>query len=158
MQRVDGELSVRKAVFSDTALLFQWANQPIVRFQAFAQQPITWFDHIYWCHRRFVGKNGIWVGVLDNREVGQVRFDEDLQAACWLIDIHLDDSYKGKGLGLQLLNQAMQQQAALRPCYYFCALAKVSNTASCRLFEKAGFSIVGLVCLQGQWCWQYERF
>ena len=156
MRSLEPALNLRRAAYSDTCLLYQWANNPVVRSQAFSSQPISWFDHIHWCHSRIARCNTIWIAEKQSCAVGQVRFD--LRDNRLWVDIHLDENCRGKGLGLHLLERAIALQSAITPGYCFCAQVKIVNSASCRLFVKAGFVLVGLHQVQGQWCWQFERF
>ncbi|HEY7773176.1 MAG TPA: GNAT family N-acetyltransferase [Marinagarivorans sp.] len=161
-------MKVRAARYADAVTLYQWANQPLVRQQAFSQCAIAWYDHLYWFYDCLLAPDRqIWLGVADGQLVGQVRFDTDID--CFWVDIHLDNAFRGKGLAAPLLREAMVKQRLLRQAapscqllnlaessLRFCAYVKLTNSASCRMFEKVGYSLVALELVQQQWCWRYE--
>ena len=47
------DLNLRLATAEDRVLLWQWANDPVVRRNSFDTQAIDWPDHDSWCAKKF---------------------------------------------------------------------------------------------------------
>jgi UDP-2,4-diacetamido-2,4,6-trideoxy-beta-L-altropyranose hydrolase len=133
----EDSLSLRPASEDDMALFHGWANDPVVRANAFSSEPISWPAHEAWFRSRLQSDAAqLFVLEANGLPVGQVRFDLERGEAH--IDYSLDELVRGRGWGAHLLSggmQAMQRRAPVR----FRARVKSGNLASCAVFESLGF-------------------
>jgi RimJ/RimL family protein N-acetyltransferase len=122
---------------------FELANDPSVRKNAFNSDPVEWETHVNWYTKRLKSDTSQLFAAfsLEGEFVGQVRFDfVDGAAPAWEIDFSIVPSFRGQGLGVQLLWQAMRLCSASRQeSICFRGLVKANNLASARTFEKLGF-------------------
>lgn len=134
-------LSVRDADENDADLLWRWANDPVVRRNAINQGQIPWPDHVAWFTSKLDNPDShIFVGLMGDVPVGQVRFDRNRSAGVAEIDISIAPDQRGKGLGASLLLHA--EAAWRRRCYNGKLIARVkrTNSASLAMFASAGYS------------------
>lgn len=70
--------SLRLAQDDDLELLFQWANDPLVRQMAFHSEPISLSDHKNWFYFRLNAlETKIFILEENKIPIGQIRFDLD---------------------------------------------------------------------------------
>jgi UDP-2,4-diacetamido-2,4,6-trideoxy-beta-L-altropyranose hydrolase len=137
---LDG-VRVRRATMADARLLWRWANDPETRGVSLNPQPIPYPDHARWLRERLsdrsclllIGRNG--AGPL-----GQVRFDG--REANAEVSISVAPEHRGTVGGL-LLDSAVRRFRRFLPQANLVAQVKIENGASRRLFESAGFQLVG---------------
>ena len=132
---------LRKAEPTDMDLLFQWANDPVVRANSFHSEPIPYENHQKW-FRQMMSNPTVLQFILmeENCPVGQIRLNLDGDEA--EIGYSIAAEFRGKGYGhliLQLLKESVHD-------YYpqinrLLAKVKPGNTASNKLFEKEGYSM-----------------
>jgi UDP-2,4-diacetamido-2,4,6-trideoxy-beta-L-altropyranose hydrolase len=136
------EISIRRAIASDEALLFEWANDPDVRGAAFNKERITADGHRGWFSRRLADPNCmILIGEDEcGLPLGQVRFDSDLESNEATVDISVDRDVRGSGVGAQLLVAASKYWRALVPKQTAVAEVLIDNERSRRMFAAAGFA------------------
>lgn len=143
-------LSLRPACPEDSAVLWNWANDPLVRRFSFQSDPISWQHHEQWFARK-MGDPRCHIWIADDAEggpVGQVRFErQDDDAVSIAISIAADS--RGKGYAAQLLRLGLRRAARVFPGCVAHASIKVENAASVRAFESAGFSLAGRGAIQG---------
>ncbi len=131
------EILFRDIDKNDEKLLYDWANDPLVRQQSFNSQEIDYQTHQKWFARKLQDKNTLfWVAQKDEKPIGLVRFD--IQNDYAVIGVSIDKNQRGKGYGSTILTQASQSFVNVfrLPIY---AYIKQTNIASIRSFEKAGF-------------------
>jgi len=139
---MDCSLTLRSVNDSDCRLLWEWANDPLVRQQSFNSTPIPWEDHVSWfarkledpnCHH-FIGLNGA------GQPVGQVRFDVGCEAE---VDVSVDAGCRGYGYGFRLLKLTSVVLFNCTPVNRINAYVWPQNVASLRSFTKAGYRSLG---------------
>ena len=134
-------LKARLARLDDEDLILQWANDPLVRENAFTPDPIKLGTHQSWYRSRLRELDQCRfyiVETLAGFPVGQVRFERSGEA--WEIHYGLDARARGQKLGKPLLRAAI---LALRSSTNEAPLfgrVKGSNISSCRVFEGLGFA------------------
>ena len=132
-------IKLRKATYADIDLLYQWANDPIVRQGAFHTEPIPYEDHVKWFEKMMADEN-VYQYILcgDNEEIGQIRLNqEDSQA---IISYSISKEYRGKGYGSQMLKLIeVQAKEDITDIKELVGLVKYTNPASMRAFEKCGY-------------------
>ncbi|MFZ0300590.1 MAG: UDP-2,4-diacetamido-2,4,6-trideoxy-beta-L-altropyranose hydrolase [Candidatus Sulfotelmatobacter sp.] len=151
-------LSIRPAQDEDCKLLWEWANDPVVRASAFSSQMIRWDEHVEW----FRGKLNNWncriLVCLDASAVpvGQIRFEKHGVSDADL-DITVDGRLRGLGFGGRLIslgaNWAFEEWGLTR----LNAFVKPENVASAKAFERAGFESMETVIVKGQTAIHYVR-
>jgi RimJ/RimL family protein N-acetyltransferase len=79
--------------------------------------------------------------------LGQVRFNVDNGRGT--VSIGLGSEHRGKGLGVKVLDQAVEEVFQTGRVRQLDAYVKADNQASLRLFERAGFREVGKERVKG---------
>lgn len=134
-------LQARLARLDDEALILQWANDPLVRQNAFATGAIDPAIHRAWFRRRLRDLENCRLYILETQDgffVGQVRFERSGEV--WEIDYALDARARGREIGKTLLHTAMLVlRANLSETTLLVGRVKISNTASQKVFESLGF-------------------
>lgn len=96
------QLKLRKANAQDELLLFCWANDPVVRANAFSTEAIALANHHRWYEKALGSANTqIYLLEKDDLPVGQVRLEE--QDDEYIIDYSIDAAWRGHGYGLRIL-------------------------------------------------------
>lgn len=138
-------LRLRAADWEDRQVLFDWANDPDTRAQAFESGPIGWEGHLDWLRTRLSDPNCTRIFIAEGdggAQVGQIRFDRSFDAA--EIDYSVTPDERGSGLGVRLIESGCRRIHALWPDVpRVVALVKRENLASMKSFERAGFREVG---------------
>lgn len=141
-------LTHRPARPDDSALYFNWANDPDTRRQSFTSSPISLDTHANWFTRKLIDANALLL-VFENdadEPVGQVRFERQPEADMpdeIIIGLSVEASFRGQGLASQLIQQgctACRKQWGDVPIH---AYIKPDNQASIRAFKQAGFTFLG---------------
>lgn len=145
-------LQVRPATIADAALLHAWRNAPDTRSVSGDGREIPFAEHRAWMSAVLADEDRmLLVGQVGTRPVGSVRFDRD-QTGEATVSIYLAPDLHGLGLAGRLLRAgeraATKAGLAVRG---FCANVLPSNRASRRLFEAAGYSLIGNVGALERW-------
>lgn len=149
-RRTMDSLRLRVATKDDEELLWNWANDPFVRRNSFSTARITYVEHAKW-FRGKVASTDTHLWILEQRGVpiGQIRLDRTGDTSA-MVSLSVAESYRGKGIGSTLLK--MTSTKALQEHGISILEGKIilSNKASIRAFEKAGFKEVGRGELDGR--------
>lgn len=130
---------LRLAKFQDDKLLFNWANDPLVRSNAFNSKTINKTTHKEWFQSRINNKKNCVIYILETKEkvpIGQVRFEK--KNKIFYINYSLDSFVRGKNIGYIFLKKAIKKFKQNRRIRLI-AEVKRENLASCKVFEKIGF-------------------
>ena len=134
------KLEARLARLDDENMLLRWANDPLVRANAFNPEEITAETHQNWFYMRLRDSEHCKIYILETQDglpIGQVRFE--LTSDGWTIDYSIDRFARGLGLGKRLIETALSEfQAAQRHLIVF-ARVKESNAPSLSIFDSLGF-------------------
>jgi RimJ/RimL family protein N-acetyltransferase len=134
-------ITIRPAESSDARSLFDWRNDPLTRAASAGTAEVAWDEHEAWLTRVLSsGRQRIYIAMQDDgAPVGMVRFDgrDDGSAE---VSINLDPARRGRGLGLAVLQAAIDAFDGERdvPAVLH-AVIRPANAASIRLFEAVGF-------------------
>lgn len=133
---------LREARPEDAHRLFDWLNAPdSLAGKRKTAAPISWPEHETWFrHRLDDPATRLWLIEYAGEPVGQIRLSPD-DAGRRVVDIYLLPAERGRGLAQAALAEALRRAAALWPGEPVHAEVKAQNTASHRLFCKAGFSV-----------------
>jgi UDP-2,4-diacetamido-2,4,6-trideoxy-beta-L-altropyranose hydrolase len=146
---VDCEVRLRRAEVKDCKILWTWANDPLTRAVSFSTDAIPWNSHMEWFETQLVDSNALIYIATDAHDepLGQVRFR--LENGRGTVSIGLGAEHRGKGLGVKILNRAVEevfQKARVREVD---AYVKLDNQPSLQLFERAGFREAGSEKVKG---------
>jgi len=132
---------LRPAVLEDAALIFPWRNHPQVRQFFFTPEPLNFEDHCAWFERSLLLQDRVMlIAIFSGEAIGFLRFDRKDQAA--EIDIYLDPSRHGQGLGSSVLSAGLSwAKAYLLGLNLLTAKVVAANKTSQRIFEKNGFQL-----------------
>lgn len=138
-------LNIREITLDDAQILFLWANDPLTRLSSFNSDPILWDKHVIWLKNSIKNVNRtIYIVSFDGIPVGTVRFDRCEET---IIGITVSPEYRGKGLGVKMIQSACEKYLRERNDEKITAYIKNENVASIKAFQKAGFVYKG----EGQW-------
>lgn len=143
-------ITLRAPEPEDINLIYIWENStdethsslrtgPLSRFQI--KQYIENYDgEIYTLGglRFMIDCEGTTVGTVD-------VFDYDARGRHAFVGIYISPRYRRQGIALKALRQVEESMTHKVGMYALAALVAESNTASRRLFEKAGYSRAGLL-------------
>ncbi|MEQ1748220.1 MAG: UDP-2,4-diacetamido-2,4,6-trideoxy-beta-L-altropyranose hydrolase [Prosthecobacter sp.] len=133
-------LHLRLASFNDARLLFEWANDPLVRQMSFSADPISWENHIEWLNRCLGSDTFRFkIGLDDeNRSIGLVRLNREGGIAT--LSISVAPEARGQGYASKLAKLASLEALNDNWCAEIHAWVKSENTASLKTFVRAGFT------------------
>jgi UDP-2,4-diacetamido-2,4,6-trideoxy-beta-L-altropyranose hydrolase len=150
-------LQVRRATTVDCKLLWELANDPMVRASAFSPASIPWEDHVAWFESKLqTATCHILIGEAQGAVAGQVRVDERPNGQ-GEIDVSVAREFRGEGVGGRLIDLAVRELFASTAMPRIHAYILPQNTASQRAFENAGFQRVGEEQVKGHWTLHYVR-
>jgi RimJ/RimL family protein N-acetyltransferase len=123
---------VRPASGADALDVLAWRNDPVTRAMARNQDEVDTAAHLAWFGKALADpRRTFLIGEVDGEKIGMVRFDRGEETE---VSINLDPAHRSRGLSYPLLMAGLAYVggdvwAEIRP----------ENTASLRLFERAGF-------------------
>jgi UDP-2,4-diacetamido-2,4,6-trideoxy-beta-L-altropyranose hydrolase len=140
----EGGLRLRRVRKADCRQLWEWANDPEVRPVSFATEPISWERHLQWFNSKLCDPNSVLYLVVDAADIptGQVRYQIDKLRA--EVSISIAPQFRGKGYGQIVLEMATEDLFRTTAAMQIDAFVKPNNTASLRLFARAGYARVGV--------------
>ena len=128
------KLSLRDADIKDSELLFNWVNEINVRANSITQEPIIWKNHLKWFAKKLKdSETKIFILAFGDNSLGQIRID--LIDNYWNIDYSIDNKFRGKGLGKEIVRLLINKFES----YKFKATVKKQNKASLNVFINLGF-------------------
>ena len=128
-------LTLRKATVQDAELLFNWANEDVVRSNSIHSKKIIWADHLNWLDLKLSSSNFLLILEVERVPAGQIRFDFDPQENGWVIDYSISPDHRGKGLGKTIVAMGM----AYVKKFPVIAYVKLNNGPSIKVFESLQF-------------------
>lgn len=133
-------IQIRNARIEDIDTYFNWANEEAVRKLSFNSVKIPYSEHEVWFKNCLVDKNCFMYLFFITTEIGQVRIQK-LDADESIISISIDEKFRGKGYGVQMLNMSIESFRKISPKSVVSAYIKIENVASINIFEKSGFKL-----------------
>lgn len=151
------QLLMRLAELSDVDLYYKWANDLLVRQNSFNSEEINYQQHVNWFTNKLNSSECYFFLFLNyqNIPVGQIRIDESNNEK--IIGISIDENFRGKGYGVEMLNMACFHYLSKFPNEEIIAYIKENNIASINQFSKAGFSYTGHTTLKGHHSLMYKK-
>lgn len=136
---LSSNLMFKLADISHAELLYNWANDPEVRNNAFNQNTIEWNQHLSWFNNKLNSSDSeIYIFYSADQPIGQVRIDYNDDNKQWIIDYSIDQKYRGKGYGFKILKLLIDHFVDRS----FTALVKTENVFSSKIFRKLGFELL----------------
>jgi len=132
---------LRKATMQDMDLIYEWANDSVVRINSFNSAPIQYNTHVKWYNRVMSDESVLQFILMDEQiPVGQIRLNIDGDEA--EIGYSIASDYRGKGYGHKILQLVVDEVKEKYPDIK-CLVAKVKpdNKTSSRLFEHEGYEM-----------------
>lgn len=130
---------IRRATEEDCELLFQWANDSLVRQNSFSSTPISWEEHTAWyADLRKRADCGQYIYLCEEEPVGQARVTVSGEEA--EVGYSICAASRGMGHGtriLQMLADAVKKD--FPQVKTMVAKVKTENTASQKAFEHIGY-------------------
>lgn len=138
MHDSNGHLSLRQATKTDEVLLFEWANDPVVRQWSFSQASISFNDHKKWFREKLNDTNVlIWIFEDHSSPAGMVRLEKkDNQV---LLNYLIAPQSRGKKLASEMLRITINEARNHWQNIKVFAYTLPRNTASIKTLEKVGF-------------------
>jgi len=149
-QREHKGLHLRRARSEDSRLLWEWANDPVVRAASFSSAPISWETHCDWLARK-LGENTSLIFIAEDgtgTPCGQIRFDTRTDGD-WEVDVSIARTMRGRGFASELIRLGVQALVENDQGARVHALVKPANAASAKAFTKAGFEQIGVGDVHG---------
>lgn len=141
---LQARLAFRKVTATDAELLFEWANDPVVRQFSFNPEPIPFETHINWLTGKLANPNALLLlAEVQNQTAALLRFDLNDNTA--LISYQIGAAFRGKGLGHRVLQVGLKELKKHFPeISQAIGYVQPENLASVRAFEKADFENLGI--------------
>jgi UDP-2,4-diacetamido-2,4,6-trideoxy-beta-L-altropyranose hydrolase len=133
------KLKLRYANLNDEELILNWANDFLVRANAFNSRIITKKKHKKWFHSRINNPKNYTIFILETKEkvpIGQVRLEKKNKK--FYVSYSLDTFARGKNIAYKLLKISIRKFKKNRKIN-FVAKVKKDNISSCKVFKKIGF-------------------
>lgn len=132
---------LRPATGEDIDLLFQWANEPVVRANSFHTEQIPYEVHRAWFERIMRNENVCQYVLMDGETaVGQIRMEKHMEKA--EIGYSVSSEYRGKGYGRMMLENLLEIVKTDYPdIQYLSARVKPNNTPSKKMLESEGYRL-----------------
>jgi UDP-2,4-diacetamido-2,4,6-trideoxy-beta-L-altropyranose hydrolase len=142
-------LKFRAVRQEDCQLIWEWANDPVVRAASFSAEPIPWENHVSWFRTKLSDPNCYYYIFLSQKDipVGQVRFDTSGDKA--EISISIAPNFHGSGFGadgIRVASKHLFRETAIARIY---AHIKPTNNNSIYAFRKAGYRMAGIKVVKG---------
>lgn len=143
-------IKLRPVKEEDCEILWQWANDPMIRSVSFSSEYISWSDHVQWFTSKLGDHNCIFYIALnqDNLPIGQVRYELLNQEAT--ISLAISESFRGLGYGRQIILLGCQKLGQSSLAKKINAYVKPNNLSSVNVFLKSGFQNTGETIVKGQ--------
>lgn len=127
-------LLARRATMDDLMLLFNWANDAIVRQNAINQELIEIDNHRHWLVDKLRSSDTlIFILTLFGQPIGQIRYD--FKGVEWEVDYSIDIKYRGRGFGKKIIEMTLKAFSGK----VIRAYVKSDNIASSKVFESLQF-------------------
>ena len=134
-------ISLREATIEDVDILFEWANDPVVRKNSFNTKPIPYEDHRKWFDKVLSDDSVIqFIMMEEETPVGQIRLNVNGDEA--EIGYSIAAAYRGHGYGHMILKLVLEKiESSHTGIKKLIAKVKPDNSASKRLFESEGYKM-----------------
>ncbi|RCK79787.1 MAG: hypothetical protein OZSIB_3941 [Candidatus Ozemobacter sibiricus] len=141
---------VRPICADDCRVLLAWRNHPETRRWCFDDRVIDPLAHEAWFRDLLGDPQRVGLMLIDEGlPVAHIRFDPCHQPGQLTISIMTSPEHRGRGYGRDLLGQALHHEEVTRRAVLVRAETFENNAAARKLFEGAGFKLMGHGTRQG---------
>ena len=138
MDNSKNHLLLRKVIYTDEILLFNWINDPDVRKWSFGKHFIKLDEHAKWFKKIYNDPNVLmWIFEVNNDPAGLVRLEKEDNKV--LLNYLISLQSRGKRLETKMLKLAMNEVRRHWPNNNIFAYTLPENIASIKSLERAGF-------------------
>ncbi|MCX6158528.1 MAG: GNAT family N-acetyltransferase [Ignavibacteriae bacterium] len=133
-------LKLRNAIFSDSKLLLDWANDMDMRSNSFNSQKITMEEHEKWYSKKLNDSNNaaIFILELSDKPIGQIRFERNSRGCS--VDYFIAQDERGKGYGKRIVQMGIEEiKSSWENIDYILAEVKKDNKPSSKVFIHLNF-------------------
>lgn len=145
-------INFRYATNSDTQLLFEWANDELIRENSFNSNKINIEEHKAWLNAILNSRTDL-IYIFTNDEgipIGNVKIQSSNNEI--IIGIAIDKAFRGKSFGSIMLTLATNDYFKQKRNKQITAYIKKSNLKSQNIFLKAGFKFEKYTFISGNEC------
>lgn len=144
------DFTLREVSSGDCEIVFNWANDPLVREQSFSSGQIAWEDHTKWFLSKIGDANTFFLIIVDTEGIplGQIRYDIDGPKAT--ISMSIAKEYRQKHYSPRAIIQSAQLLFKKTNVDEIRAYVKKDNMQSYHAFVSAGFGSLGTTKVKGQ--------
>ncbi len=137
---MDNAYSLRPVCQADIDLLYEWANDPLVRAQSFSVDPISRATHQAWFTSMLAAADvQLWIYCVNDVPAGQVRGKYNSENEL-LISYSICAEFRGKGHGKRMIDMVTGAARERFPqVTRLIALVKPENLRSKHVFESNGY-------------------
>ena len=130
---------LRKATEADRKLLFDWANDAVVRANSFQTAPIAWETHVAWFEKLIEDEKSLqFIYECDGVPAGQVRLKLEDEAG--VISYSVAAEWRGQGVAKRMLAALEELVKKEYPqIHAFDAEVKSENVASKKIFKNLDY-------------------
>ncbi|MNR75302.1 UDP-2,4-diacetamido-2,4,6-trideoxy-beta-L-altropyranose hydrolase [compost metagenome] len=151
------QLTLREAEEEDAIALWELANDPSVRQNAFQPEPIPLAAHLDWFYRKLSSPDcRIWLFSFHGVLAAQIRYDK-CDARTLELDYAVAPAWRGQGLGTRILEETWRQACIDLNAERVQGLVLPHNLASMRAFRSTGFRETGTLERSGRLCHVFEK-
>lgn len=136
----DKEFTLRKVKIEDLEILFDWANDPLVRTNSFSTKSITINEHKTWFQEKLLTCPFWYIFEFNSQPLGVIRFDEVNSSEILLLNYSLKSEVRGKGFGRKIIEMGMYEiKKSIQKPTKVLGVVKNENVASRKTFLALGF-------------------
>lgn len=140
---------LRRAIYDDCNLVWQWSNEKETRKASFCQEPISWDEHVRWFKEKLADPNHVFFIATDGNKnmLGQIRYAiEDNKA---IVSFSIAPEHRNRGYGSEFLKRAALKLFHETGVKEIIAFVRAESQISLKAFQNAGFTKVEELCFQG---------
>lgn len=160
--KLSEEFKIDYAKQSDLMDVFYLANDSLTRKNSINQSVINLSEHIKWFENKILSNDCIFytVRTKKNEFAGYIRFDRDLsfklEENIFIVSISLSAPFRGKGLGVTIINYCCELIFEKFTKTTIIAYIKKENIPSYKSFLKAGFVLLSVDIVKNIDCFKLE--
>lgn len=149
--------TVRPVGAGDALQIWRIANDPSVREHSFTRRPIQVAEHLDWFGRQLnAAHTRWWAADLGGVVAAHVRYTAERPGEA---EVHFSVAapFRGRGIAVELLERTIAGARGELDVRVIRGVAFARNTASVRVFERAGYSAGTYIDRGGERCVVFER-
>jgi len=147
----------RPVNWDDKDLLWEWANDPVVRNNSINSEYIPFEDHVSWLKYKLDSSETYFCIIEKNQiPVAQIRY-EYISEYMAEINFSVAKEFRGMGIGTSALDITIRDACNYLHVSIIRGIVLLDNKASQAVFKKAGFKISGKDNFHGKPCLIFEK-